>query len=339
MPKKYIALCVVLPTLIFSFLFWLALDESELRLSTDIEDYVPMPEGGEVGYEMLLELSRNDFSYVVEDLEGREPVYDSEEYRDYLLRNMEGIVSNYQAVKKYFPVLEAIASQEVIADTNTQIQDPFVRFLSTRIIVRAICLHTNLSIYDDTVDTDLYGIYLLYSIISKWHPHNRVLLHSMMNMNFLNRIHKCLDLILASLSASEKERILSILLVETDYVDIICGSIYYEYCSTANALDSILEEGGSLLAPFLLHRNRTLNIFGNWVVRIVDAAERGDLNAVEEINYERPWDAEGVGFRNSRGKRLLAMSIPGVSKLFEMATKHQEMKKVLIEKYRVSLEK
>lgn len=101
---------------------------------------------------------------------------------------------------------------------------------------------------------------------------------------------------------------------------------------TADALDGVVAEGKGGLSYLLFQRNRTLNIYGEYLEEQIASSRDLDWDSMSKRSEKLEDDFESIHLTNWGGWTFLAMAVPAMNKIFEKAYEAETEDLRLIEK-------
>ncbi|MGB0257448.1 MAG: hypothetical protein ACPGES_02235 [Coraliomargarita sp.] len=299
------------------------MDEPEVHFSTDVENYVPLPEGGAANYNALLELSRvelddsafRELARLTRDLGKLELA----ERKALVLEHRDLILANYTAIERVLPRIHELSEAAVIGDASVRVDCEIVRFQVLRQVSLTLCLYTELSHWDSELDDNSEDLLALLRLNRNWAPHTRVLVHTMISVVIIGQVVDTYQRVLPEMHSEDRQQLEEELSDAIDYVALVSNALWAEYCIAANGLVEISQQGGARL-PFLFHRNRTLNIYGRHVDAVAGYAAVRDWIGLDAHN-ERFFfhELDSLHIQNHIGWTFLAMSVPASSKVMQNA--------------------
>ena len=299
----------------------LSQDDAHLSVSTDIETYAVQPVGSEESFNLLLETLKTEAPYETFPSELIRIKKTENGYEDELLKHSELIRVNYVVASQVLQKLKALDRFEAIGDTTTTVDSEIVRFQSIRSLINTVCFYTELSYINENESRSIDEIVQLHSIISKWTSNTRPLVHTMICIVALNQIRSSVELIFPHLDASEIDRLMAVYSNTPDYTKSLENALYSEYCMTAASLDEIIGESKGGLEYLLFKRNKTLNIYAEYLGKQLELAKNENWNALSVNSEGFEKRLERFHPTNWGGWTMLAMSVPGMNKTLEEASK------------------
>jgi len=308
--------------------FWFGLDERELRYETDIEAYFPSTEAGIRRFERLLEISTVEVERErLPDLQetgssGNEEV-EWEERREALIEHASTIEANFENLRPLLPTLEELGDGEPIGDSMTSFDSELVGFATLRNMCRGVVEHAEWSVADPSVEPQLEHLFQLHQMARSWVNQTRSLVHVMLAVVVLQNTTDSFERLLPRLGDSQLERVGSMLEPSMDYAPIVARRFYGEYCMAYSALEQA-DDDWQRSVPFLYHRNRTFNWYGDLVARLIELTEEGELATTKVFLEGKYAELEAFQLRNYIGVMFLRMAIPAVTKVLENAAELTE---------------
>lgn len=323
-------------------LITLSIDEAEVIYSTEIEDYVPMPEGGAENFEKLLSLSQIKLELLDMDRphsdEWEALLADEAAYKSFILSKKEVILSNYAALESVLPLVRELSQAGPIGDTYVDLESDFVRFGTIRDCWQTIVFYSELTYYDDSLDADAEDLHSMIQMKQNWIGHTRILVNSMIAIAGVREGYDAVRRLVPHLSEAEVERWHEQFSPPFDAVTTVSNGLFGEYCSISPTIDMLEREGGGRL-PFLYHKNRTLNRYGQFVNDVVQLARERDWISLSTYYEDSETSLEPSYFRrNYFGQLLLFMAIPAFQKTYEVADQlnHEQAELILLLEERLS---
>ena len=310
-------------------------DDTQVLIPTDISLYAVQPEGNEESFDILISVLREERGYqnIPTELLRKDKTEDG--YKDLLLGNSDIIIHDHSVAKEVLRELSALDSFEAIGDTSSSYESEIVKFQSIRGLLHAICFYTDLSYAKGSKERDLDELLQLRAIMSKWLPHTRTLVHSMIGVVALNQIRDTLVFIEPHLNADEVQQILTAYSDIPNYPRSIENALYSEYCMTADALDGVVAEGKGGLGYLLFKQNRTLNIYGFYLREQIASSKDQDWDSMAKRSDSLEEDFERVHLTNWGGWTFLAMAVPAMNNVFKQAYEAETEELELIQKLQI----
>lgn len=319
-------LLVILLTVLAAavFIFIKSTDSPSVLVSTDLNDYAPLPDKGEESFGRLLALSRTGFDFTPLAEPGE--TSNSTAYIRLLAHNREAILANRRAAHGLFADLHQLAQYEAIGDPTRDMDGDTVSFGGLRNLAETICSYCELASFGRRPDTGLQELLDLETVIARWNPHTRTLPHTMIVCAISQRISATVIRIRQALSPRERRLLDARLEPVADYRKSVARSMFTEYCIMATELDEILAEGSGLTNAFLFKRNQTLNIYGAYIQQQAAAAAQGDLKALAVNGEAFRKEANRVHASNWSGWTYLRLALSDLGNVVRMASRATELR-------------
>lgn len=330
--KKIALIASCLGLAAVSLFLLLCRDDAKILISTDITRYAVQPEGNEESFNILLEALREERPYQELPSELSRKEKEDDGYQDLLRSNSEIIIHNYSIAEEVLRQLSQLDRFDGIGDSSSSYESEIVKFRSIRNLLQATCFYAELSYIDESKENDLNHLLMLHSIMSKWLPHTRTIVHSMIGVVALNNIRDTLFFIEPYLDPDEVQQVLRAYSGGPDYTRSIESALYSEYCMAADALEGIVSEGKGGLGYLLFKRNRTINIYGSYLEEQIAFSRDQDWGSMSKRSKSLEDDFESIHLTNWGGWTFLAMAVPAMNKVSEQAYEAKAKDLELIEK-------
>lgn len=314
-------------------------DDDELILPPDLDLHAPVSESCQKAYHDLEEFLAIDFGFTrlnqplirkSEDFE--------EKHREFLLKNADVILLNYDAIKPHTPALRTLADENCIAYPNTDFSGPLLRFQPIREVSRTLTRHWDLASYRGDLPNSTEDVLALYKIANSIARNSRNLAEAMIGMVITGQVLDSLNRSVESLSDDHLKTIIATIEAQPFSSEFVARVLIAEYCITANTLDSAIEQSGShLFTKLAFNRNATLNVYSKYATNQIKLAQLKDWKDMASKTQELEDEFDSVHLKNWAGWRLISMAIPAVSKVFEDATDIEENQMDLIEEIHAKL--
>lgn len=332
--KKVLKWIIAVVAVVFmagvAFFWYLEIDDEDVRYSTDISHYAPLPENGVETFRKLMALSV-DIGKPELPLELSAKDSQGADYTLLLQENQELINDEYEKLRPLFPRIRELAESSSIGDPTDNMDSPFPSFQALRAATLILSAKVDMAILGQKDPEAVEILADWMAIFNAWSPNTRLLVNSMYCVIIPSVYLDTVDRVFDSLSPEEQDLLLDPLRTPFAFEEAIARSLMAEFCIAADELAKI-QEAGLGLGKILINKNSTINAAGDFLTEIIQLQSEGKPDEAAALAQEFGEKSSAFHLKNSIGWSFLAMTIPATNNVFKTARKKEAERKQLLER-------